>query len=267
MANDACRYALPALAMLILGAAGASAQTIAMVAVDFPKLTGGPADFYVDAKNKALAINAANTAFRSKWAVAEMPFAGAAATYDIILHSMYESDGESHYALRIGNDSIGGFQNPSAYTGNKLTTPDYTIYKHTFKDVQVTQGAAIKVYGMTHSNGKVPEDGGFAWSRGRWSRLEFVRKSATGLVAEGGRAPRAFLAQGRLSLSGLEPGPHAVRVLNPNGRLVSEFSAAPSRAGRLELPLGQAVLAPGNYPVRISGPGGDPRTFMIGVAK
>lgn len=216
---------------------GAMAQTVTLTATEFPKLTEGPADFYVDAKNKALAIDASNEAFRNKWAIAEMAFPGQSGTYDIAFFSMFESDGESRYALRIGNDSVGGFQNPSAYTGTRLTTPDYTLHRHTFRGVAVAKGAAVKVYGMTHSNGKVPEKGGFAWSRGRWGRLEFSPGTPSTLVARPLRTgPRTVFSRDAVTLAGLTSGRQELRLTDAAGRTVFARVFEAGASGQATIP-------------------------------
>lgn len=252
----------PMVLSLLVGAFGtalAMAQNVVLNAIEFPKLDGGPADFYIDAKNKALAIDATKTAFRSQWAIAEMPFPGETGTYDIVFYSMYESDGESLYALRVGADSVGAFQNPSAYTGSKLTTPDYTTYKHTFKGVRVAKGAAIKASGMTHSNGKVPENGAFAWSRGRWSKLEFIPASPSGLEnAPVGKTPRISLSGRSLIFEGERRGRHTLKLMDLEGRQVSTLDFDFMGSGVIvvplpgDLPMG-AYLAIVTAPLGISG--------------
>lgn len=235
--NDAHRKPLLSALAAALCLSAASAQTITLIATEFPRLTGGPADFYVDARNKALAIDASTVEFRGKWAIAETAFPGQAGTYDIAISSMYESDGESRYALWIGKDSVGGFQNPSAYTGDNLTTPDYTSYKHTFRGVAVAKGAAIKVYGMAHSNGKVPEKGGFAWSRGRWSRIDFTPAVPSALAGMRGLPSlRAAFTRDAVTLTGLGLGSHALLLRDPSGRTLFRQVIEAGVSGQVTVP-------------------------------
>lgn len=157
-------------------------SSVIMKAIEFTNKSAGQVPFYVDGQR--LAIDAAKTSYRDKWAAATSPFKGATGTYNIVFSAMYEGDGDSKYALKIGTDSVGNFQCASAWTGKSQTIPDYTIYDHTFRGVTVTQGTSVKVYAMCNSNGKVPEGASFAWSRGRWAQLSFVPATSTKTLRE-----------------------------------------------------------------------------------
>lgn len=119
--------------------------------------------FYDDAKTDALAIDAANLAFRTKFAKASYrlteTFTG---SFQLGLVSLSEFDGESRYKLYLNDELVGDFTNPS-------TSLDFhEVYFETAKPVTLTKGDILTVEAIAASNGLIPEDGGYAWSRGRW---------------------------------------------------------------------------------------------------
>ncbi len=120
--------------------------------------------FYKDNDRKALAINAAR--HKDKFAAARAVFAGASGTYDITLTTLTETDGESTYRLLIGGKVVGTYTNPA-------TQNDYQPAGHTWRNVAVKKDDVIQVEFNTASNKKQPEGSGFAYSRGRWTRLAF----------------------------------------------------------------------------------------------
>ena len=104
------------------------------------------------------AINAG--AHKNKYAASTKVFDGASSYYDITLTSLTEEDGESTYRLKVNGKLVGEFQNPE-------TTADMQPFTHTFKNVLVLKDDVIQIESNTHSNGKIPEGDGFAFSRGR----------------------------------------------------------------------------------------------------
>lgn len=119
---------------------------------------------YKDKGRNAVAINAG--AHKNKYAASTKVFDGASSYYDITLTSLTEEDGESTYRLKVNGKLVGEFQNPE-------TTADMQPFTHTFKNVLVLKDDVIQIESNTHSNGKIPEGDGFAFSRGRWRSISF----------------------------------------------------------------------------------------------
>ena len=133
---------------------------------DFKDLTiNGFSPAYIDDVRVALGINAGQ--HKDKFAAAETSFTGETGTYNIKLNTLAELDGESTYRLRVDGKLIGTYQNPE-------TTTDYSPAGKTFSNVTIKKGDVIRVEFNSHTNGKVPENGGTAFSRGRWTSLEFI---------------------------------------------------------------------------------------------
>ncbi|MCG8698371.1 MAG: T9SS type A sorting domain-containing protein, partial [Bacteroidales bacterium] len=133
---------------------------------DFPNYNvKGFVPGYIDKQRGALAVNAAK--YKDKWAAATATFNGESATYDITMTSMLETDGECSYKVKVNGKVVGTYQNIP-------TKKDYTLYTKTFKGVQVSKGAKIQVEFNTHTNKTIPEGNGWAYARGRWTKVEFV---------------------------------------------------------------------------------------------
>ena len=97
--------------------------------------------------------------------------------YNITLNTLSELDGESSYRVKVNGVLAGTFQNPT-------TTVDYAPASKTFNNIDVKNGDVIQVEFNSHTNGKIPENGGTAFSRGRWTSLVF--KCSNGDVVIGG---------------------------------------------------------------------------------
>jgi hypothetical protein len=119
---------------------------------------------YKDNARNALAIDAA--LYKEKFAAASTSFTGTTGKYDITINTLTELDGESTYRVKVSGVEIGTFKNPT-------TTVDYKPASKTFTNVSVKKGDVIQVEFNSHTNGKVPEAGGTALSRGRWTSLAF----------------------------------------------------------------------------------------------
>lgn len=119
---------------------------------------------YKDNTRNAIAIDAA--IYKDKVAASESVFRGASGNYNITITTLTELDGESSYNLYVDGKMVGNYQNPS-------TTVDYRATIKTFENIEVSHGATIRVSSNSTSNGKIPEGNGFAYSRGRWSKLDF----------------------------------------------------------------------------------------------
>lgn len=117
---------------------------------------------YIDKNQKALAINAAR--HQNKFAAAEHIYDGASGSFDLVLTTLTETDGESSYRLLINDKKIGEVTNPETKT-------DYGRVPHTFKGVTLNSGDTIRIEFNTASNGKIPEGDAFAFARGRWQSV------------------------------------------------------------------------------------------------
>lgn len=129
---------------------------------DFPIITiPGFAPPYKDKYRKAMAIDA-----KGVYAASKVELIAPNGLYDITLTSLTEIDGESSYRLRINGELVGEIQNPTS-------TKDYQTSNFTFKNITLKDISDIQVEFSSHSNGKIPEDDAFAFSRGRWTNLTF----------------------------------------------------------------------------------------------
>lgn len=136
---------------------------------DFKKKDAGEVPLYVDKKRKAVAINAAKESYRGKWAKATLEFKGKSAKYNVVITTLTEEDGECTYKLLINEKEVGVFQNPRVKKEN-----DSKPKKHTWKGISINAGDKITIASNTHSNGIIPENGAFAWARGRWRQLDLI---------------------------------------------------------------------------------------------
>lgn len=132
--------------------------------LDFKKKEGA-IPFYVDKWRKAIAVNAGR--FKNKYSSALVTFDGKSGEYDLKLTTFREEDGESTYKILVDNELKMSFQNPET---------DKNFEEHTFpsKKIYLKKGSVIEVQFNSHSNGKIPENGGFAFSRGRLKSLELI---------------------------------------------------------------------------------------------
>ncbi|TWU28644.1 DUF5060 domain-containing protein [Bythopirellula polymerisocia] len=121
---------------------------------------------YKDKKQRALAINAAQ--HRNKFAAAETTFQGNAGIYDLVLTTLTETDGASTYRLLVDGRKVGEARNPDA-------DRDYESVMHRFNGVSLKPGDKIRVEFNSDTNGLIPEGNGFAFSRGRWRSLTFLK--------------------------------------------------------------------------------------------
>ncbi|MDC9526766.1 hypothetical protein PSH54_14905 [Pseudoalteromonas sp. Angola-30] len=136
---------------------------------DFKIENTGEIPYYLHKAESALAINAVITAYRNKFAHAEYTVqAKEAGNYTLRLVTLAEIDGESIYIVSINNKEIGRFRNP------EITT-DYQEIYFNMQDVELTKGDIIRISSKAVTNGKIPENGGTAFARGRWRALVFSR--------------------------------------------------------------------------------------------
>lgn len=131
---------------------------------DFPKLNiEGFKPAIIDNDRQALAIDAAS--YKDEFAAANLVYKGNEGIYDIKLNTLTETDGESTYSIWINQVLIGEYQNPES-------TVDYAPSDTIFKDVEIRNGDTLLIAFNSHTNGKIPEGNGTAYSRGRWTSIE-----------------------------------------------------------------------------------------------
>jgi len=138
--------------------------------VDFKTTSvDGFVPYYVDKARGALAINAANEAYRGKFAAAQHRFSGEKGTYALTLYTMQETDGESEYIVKINGEEV-------LKTKNIATKIDYSIHeRHAAKDVELKPGDIIQVASNAPTNGLIPEGDTTAYARGRWSEIMLIK--------------------------------------------------------------------------------------------
>ncbi|VGO17556.1 hypothetical protein PDESU_06153 [Pontiella desulfatans] len=147
---------------------------------DFTNLSSGEVPYYKHTAKNALAIDAATEAYRNKFAKARVVFNGTAGTYNLALTALKELDGECSYRLSVNGTLVGS-------RTNQPTTTDYEPQDHYFNNVHLPAGAIIEVESNCTSNEQVPENGGWAYARGRWTALTL---STTPAVDAGGELKR-----------------------------------------------------------------------------
>lgn len=152
---------------------------------------------YKDAAHGALAINAVK--YKDKFAAAETTFTGQAGTYNLILSTMTEMDGESSYKVAIDGKIIGEFTNPVA-------EKDYVVVQFPMKNITVNKDSKIRVEFNAVSNKKVKEGAGTAYSRGRWTSLAFL-KDGQSLATD-----KAVLAKPAAAVAAIPPAKNAKLV-------------------------------------------------------
>ncbi|MFK7992872.1 MAG: hypothetical protein AB8B87_01960 [Granulosicoccus sp.] len=159
---------------LLFFSAVAGAETVSYKAIsDFPVTNAGEVPYYVDQARQALAINAAVVEQRNRFARAEVVFDGQPGIYRITLIALAELDGEADYRLSINGEIVGLASNPEV-------VEDFSVVRHQFEEISVPAGAVIGVESLANSNGKIPENGEFAFARGRWTALELSTGEESG---------------------------------------------------------------------------------------
>lgn len=135
---------------------------------DFPALElDGFAPASKKGGRKVLSVNAAK--YKDVFAAARGNFKGKSGLYNIIINTLKEFDGESTYRILIDNKLVATYQNPRTDKSG-----DFKAAGTTFKGIYVRKGSEIQVEFNSHTNGLIPENGGTAYARGRWSSLIFA---------------------------------------------------------------------------------------------
>ncbi len=140
-------------------------EQVAINATDF----SSRGDFYID--GKYLAIDPLNDSDQKATATENFP--GTDGEYDITFYGVGEEDGESVYKLWINGDLIGEYQVDT--TSESFAEGER--FNRTWTGVTVNADDEIKVEAEARSNGTIEENGapgGYAWSRGRWYKIDFV---------------------------------------------------------------------------------------------
>ncbi len=145
--------------------ASSFAETFSYRAVeDFESLDEGTVPYYIHNQEEALAINAANSNYREKFARAITYFKGSAGEYDVTITALGELDGECEYRFLVNGEVVGT-------AVNSRVTKDYTELEHVFNNVVIPADAEIAVESNSVTNGLIPEGDITAYARGRWRTL------------------------------------------------------------------------------------------------
>ncbi|MFY0628424.1 MAG: hypothetical protein JXR07_19160 [Reichenbachiella sp.] len=122
---------------------------------------------YKDKQRNALAINAGK--YKGKYSIANHTFEGPENTYDIVINTVPENDGESTYKLLINGKKVNEVQNPT-------TNDTFSNYNLSFGSYLLKPQDVISISFNSHTNGKIPEGDITAYSRGRWTHLKLSSK-------------------------------------------------------------------------------------------
>ncbi|QXD31628.1 hypothetical protein [Candidatus Pelagisphaera phototrophica] len=86
-----------------------------------------------------MAINAANEAYRAKFAATQHKFSGEKRTYILTLYTMQDTDGKTEYIVTINGEKV-------PKTTNIPSKIDYSIHeRHAAKDVELRHDDIIQV--------------------------------------------------------------------------------------------------------------------------
>lgn len=169
---QAVRWAI--LPIFGMAAFQAIADTYTFQAItDFEDIAAGEIPYYVDdvAERNVLAINAAIDAYREKFARAVTVFDGDSGVYDVTITALGEIDGEGEFRFLVNGEVVGS-------AANELVTEDWGEQYHTFENISINMGDEIAVESDARSNGLIPENGEYAFARGRWRSVELVGDDA-----------------------------------------------------------------------------------------
>lgn len=140
-----------------------------MATEDFELKDKGEIPYYIHQEEHALAINAVHQEYRNKYAyAAHTVTAKDVGTYRLTLVTLTEIDGESSYRILHNGVEIAQFTNPE-------TNTDYQEAYFHVDNVELKKGDIIQVASKAVTNGKIPENGGTAFARGRWRALVINR--------------------------------------------------------------------------------------------
>lgn len=145
---------------------------ISLLAADDFDITYGSklVKYYKDAKRNVLAINAEDKSQRNQFANAITTFPGANGVYEVTFVSEAENDGESSYVLKINGTVKDTITNPKVDESFRSTRSNLGVWHLHKNDL-------IEISSNAVTNGRIPENGETAWSRGRWSKIVFSPKN------------------------------------------------------------------------------------------
>jgi hypothetical protein len=138
-------------------------------------INGGDVPYYKDNRNSALGIDARRLEYRNLFARASTTFTGEENTYDLTITSVTEEDGEPLYRLLVNGIIVGTYR--SSYIGPD-SPKDLKPESHTWYGISIAANDVIEIESAAHTNGKIPENGGTAWARGRWQSLSIAPSKA-----------------------------------------------------------------------------------------
>lgn len=140
---------------------------------DFEDIAAGEIPYYIDevAERNVLAIDAAVEEYRDKFARAVTIFAGDSGVYDVTITALGEIDGEGEFRFLVNGVVVGS-------AVNELVTEDWGEQFHVFENISIDMGDEIAVESDARSNGLIPENGEYAFARGRWRSLELASNDA-----------------------------------------------------------------------------------------
>ena len=138
--------------------------TVLRALVDFDDLAAGEVPYYRESGRGSVAIDAAVTAHRDRFARAVATFAGAPGVHDLTLETLAETDGETVYRVFVDDVLVGSVTNAPVDV-------DFTAQRHVFDGIELATGSRIAIESKAVSNGLIPEGEGYAFARGRWRSL------------------------------------------------------------------------------------------------
>jgi len=153
-------------ALACLFGAVAHADTWTLRALeDFPVIDAGEVPYYREPGRDALAIDASILAYRDRFARATTLHPGPGGRFDLVLTTLAEVDGETTYHLLVDGNRVGTATNPRV-------PEEFSVQEIAFTDIEIPEGAMLGVDSAAVSNGLVPENGEYAYARGRWRSLD-----------------------------------------------------------------------------------------------
>ena len=146
---------------------------------DFPNMNAGEIPYYIDRveNRNVLAINAAIEEYRDLFARAVTTFDGSSGIYDVTITALGEIDGEGEYRFLVNGELVGS-------AVNELVAEDWGEQHHVFENIELEAGDEIAVESNARSNGLIPENGEYAFARGRWRSLGLVLDDEATSVTE-----------------------------------------------------------------------------------
>lgn len=191
--------------------AAPESATLEIKAVD---LTPAQSGFYQD-KGKWLAIHPD----KHKTAGIEFPVQFANGSYNLTLHAVGESDGQSNYSVSVNGSEVGKFTCPLS----KQSFEVGPAYNGTWKNVKIDGGDVIKV------QANIASADGKEYSRARWASLVFESADAATRKANAKLQKKAPAAKNK--------GPALVQPRQADGDASAEISGELKQWHKVSLTL------------------------------